>query len=476
MKRFKNILIAFFIGILVFGTNPIKSNAANATVTLSADKSTVVVGNYVTYTVKISSTSLLGSIVYKFNYDTSKLTLVSGTLNNAVVFKGTEKTATYTFKFKAKASGSANVSFIINEALDWDGNKLTVNSTTSKTTKIITQAELEASYSKNNYLSSLNVDGYDITPVFNKNTLEYSLTVENDVRKINISANKEDSKSSVEGAGSHDLIEGLNKIEVKVTAQNGSTRTYKLNITVKELAPIVVEINGAQYNVVRKKELLTSPNSKYEESIIKINEEEVPAFVNNTTGVTLVGLKDEDGNIKLYSYDGNSYNLYNEFSSQKIIITEEVTTNIPNGYIKTKLKIDDTEVNAYQKEDDVNFYLIYATNIENGVSNFYQYDSKEKTFQLYNDYADKRNDELEENKKNYEYIIIALGSLLVITYLVILVTTIKSIGQKRKKKENFREEKETEGVIYEKIEQNNDSDDKIEENISEKEKKRKKKK
>ena len=38
----------------------------------------------------------------------------------------------------------------------------------------------------------------------------------------------------------------------------------------------------------------------------------VPAFKSDITGYTLVGLKDEDGNVDLYRRTDNGYKLYNQ--------------------------------------------------------------------------------------------------------------------------------------------------------------------
>ena len=42
-----------------------------------------------------------------------------------------------------------------------------------------------------------------------------------------------------------------NKIEVVVTAQNGSTKTYTIEVTVKDLNPITVQVDGKNYTVVK---------------------------------------------------------------------------------------------------------------------------------------------------------------------------------------------------------------------------------
>ena len=458
--------VAFFASSLVV-------NAASLKVTVTANSNRVVVGDTVTYTVTLSSSEHLGSIRYNFGYDSNKLTHLSGTLNAAPVFDGSKKSVSYTFKFRAKSSGTANVSFNIYEAVDWNANNFSYTSTTSKSTTIITQAQLESSYSKNNYLSKLSIDGFELNPGFSKDKLEYSLSVENDVRSINVSGSKEDSKSTVSGLGKHDLVEGINKIDIVVTAQNGSSRTYVLNVTVKELTPIKVEVEGNTYSVVRKKEQLVSPNSNYKDTVIKINDEEIPAFVNEVTDTTLVGLKDEEGKVNLYIYKDDKYTKYKEFSFESIIVTEANIDEIPDGFVETSIKINDEEVKAYKSDDYSDYYLVGATNISTGEKNLYQYNPKENTIQLFNYSLLNKISDLKDENTNYIYIIIGLGILLIITYLAILISCIKNkkkdTNSKKRSKISKNKQKITEND--KEIESNDEKDDKIIEDISKKSKK-----
>lgn len=65
---------------------------------------------------------------------------------------------------------------------------------------------------------------------FNKDTVAYQIALGNEVESINISANAEDKKSKVELKENLTLKEGSNVTEIKVTAENGTTKTYKLTI------------------------------------------------------------------------------------------------------------------------------------------------------------------------------------------------------------------------------------------------------
>lgn len=447
-KKKKNILYSL-IAIFTFFFAISKTNAATLNVNISSSSSRVVVGNTVTYTVTVSSSEYLGSLQYNFSYDSSKLTLTSGTLNAAPYYDGTKKSASYSFSFRAKASGTATVKFNIYQAVAWNEKNFSYNSTTSKSTTIITQEQLQASYSKNNYLSSLKVKDYKISPTFNKNTSNYTLTVENDVKSITISGSKEDSTSSVTGLGKHSLKEGTNKIKIVVTAQNGDSRTYTLNVTVKELTPIVVKVDEQEYNVVRKKEELKKPNDIYEDTTIKIDKEEVPAFINKNTNTTLVGLKDKDGVINLYKYkDDNNYELYKEYSFDSLIVTASNGKEIPTGYVKTTIKINDQEIEAYKDKNNSDFYIFSGINIKTGEENIYQYNKKENTLQILNDSIQKLSndiDKLKEEKRNYLYVIIGLGIFLIITYLVVLISMIRS-NNKAKLKRKLEVQKKIEEI------------------------------
>ena len=287
---------------------------------------------------------------------------------------------------------------------------------------------------KNNNLKSLSIEGYQLSPTFNKNTLEYNVEVPNDVTKVKINATKEDSTASIQGTGEREVSEGKNKLEIKVTAQNGSVKTYVINVIVKELDPIKVKVDNEEFNVVRKESQITAPNTTFTKTTIKINDLEVPAFENKKLGYILVGLKNQDGDIALYIYDEkeNTYTPYLEynFKSSIICIIDDID-KIPKGYKEVKVKIDDKNVTAYQKNKKSKFYLFYGINVETGKENLYVYDSEEKTVQRYNDEEINIEDD-NTNEEIYQYVIIGLGSLLIVTYLVLLISLINNSRKKKR--------------------------------------------
>ena len=77
-------------------------------------------------------------------------------------------------------------------------------------------------------LASLIVEGYDIG--FDKNTLSYTLTVENDIETLDISAVAEDKNDAVK-IGEYVLEEGrISAIEITVTDEEGHCNVYTLNV------------------------------------------------------------------------------------------------------------------------------------------------------------------------------------------------------------------------------------------------------
>lgn len=103
--------------------------------------------------------------------------------------------------------------------------------TTKKETKTTTKSTV-VSESGNAYLSSLTIEGIQFD--FDKDTLEYDIDVDNELSFINIQGNVEDATSTINGLGKYEISEGKNSFKVVVTAKDGSSNIYSLNINRKE--------------------------------------------------------------------------------------------------------------------------------------------------------------------------------------------------------------------------------------------------
>ena len=92
------------------------------------------------------------------------------------------------------------------------------------------EKEEEEEKSSNKNLSSLSIEGVEMTPEFKKETTQYTATVDGDVTELKIDAKAEDSKAKVTVEGNENLQEGDNVIKVKVTAEDNTTRTYFITV------------------------------------------------------------------------------------------------------------------------------------------------------------------------------------------------------------------------------------------------------
>lgn len=94
--------------------------------------------------------------------------------------------------------------------------------------------------SPNNKLNGLGVEGFTLTPTFNRDTYSYDLIVDHSVSNVTVSASAIDSKASVRGNGNVSLSSGINDISVVVRAENGTERTYTIHV--------VRQAGGPTYN------------------------------------------------------------------------------------------------------------------------------------------------------------------------------------------------------------------------------------
>lgn len=110
------------------------------------------------------------------------------------------------------------------------GNVKNMSNNSSSVKQSNEQTEI-ATYngSSNNYLSSLKINGVQLTTDFNKEKTTYFATVEN-METIKVTANAEDSNSKVAITGTS-LKSGSNKVLISVTAENGDVRYYRIYVT-----------------------------------------------------------------------------------------------------------------------------------------------------------------------------------------------------------------------------------------------------
>lgn len=240
MKKYLKIALV----ILLFS---ITTNVKAFSTTLSGDRQINENATF-TITVGVNDASNLWGFRAPINYDSSKLTLVSSTglngfgvavgssfvADNSSGVNGSKSVATLTFKATSNFKVNESTTISLGSAEGSDGESTITGSGSSITISIA------APKNSNNNLASLNIAGYNID--FSKDKTSYQLTVEYDVTSIAISASAEDSKANISGIGTKELNLYSNAFNIVVTAENGSRKTYTIEVIRKDIAGNIKEL------------------------------------------------------------------------------------------------------------------------------------------------------------------------------------------------------------------------------------------
>ena len=454
MKNKKTIIgILIFLFTILFNLDTLK---AGCTISVSAPSSVKTGSNF---NVSVTVPSNSGSWEYTLSYDSSKVKLVSGNLKVVGVY-GDSRTSSYTFKSIAEGSASfkaVNASIYdynsVEECYSGSGTaNVNMSSVANNIKGSVANAD-KTEKSNDNNLKNLSVDSYELSPKFSKDILEYNINVASSVEKIKVDAEKNDTKAKISGIGEIEVKEGLNKIEVVVTAENGDTKTYTINVTVEEKNPINVKVNGKKYVVVRKEEDIKNIPANFKKTTIKIGSEDVPAYVNKKINITLVALKDEKDNVKLFIYEKRNYKeLYYMSNGVTNLILLDAPKNLLYVYNKVNFKYNSINYKGYKyiPYSNKDEYLIYGVNLDTNKKNFYIYDSNINGFIKYS-----KKDLLKDN------LLTVLGLLLGLIIFIWIIKVLRKIFtskrkkverlnkkiEKLKKEDDFEEDDDEEPVI-----------------------------
>lgn len=244
MKDFINNKISFLILSFFLFLCPLVVNATGTATTGFSGNSSVYVGNTIDITLYVGSVSGttnnggLAAFGGNLSYPSNLLELVSTSslapfnvelVNNKFGGFGANTITGYSnimkLTFRAKATGSATISYTGSSQPDASASPVTI----SGCSKTVTIANPPSS---NNNLSSLSVSSGSLN--FNKNTTSYTVNVDTNVTSVNISASAEDSSASITGTGTKNLNYGNNTFSITVTAPSGDKKTYTVTVNRKD--------------------------------------------------------------------------------------------------------------------------------------------------------------------------------------------------------------------------------------------------
>lgn len=226
------------------------SVSASCTVSASASVKEVIIGNTVKITFTFKGSGVIGAADAVVEYDNAKLSYTGYTSSlgnddvnpagqiikfSAFDAKSTATVCTLTFSFKALAVGTAKIELRSSDIGDSDG--LSLGAPTASVT-VTVKAKPEEKLSSDCSLKDLQPPaGTKFDQKFAPGTLNYTCTVPYTVDKFPLEPITNHAKAKVEYIGSYILKVGTNTRQVRVTAEDGTTRTYTVTITRKAADP-----------------------------------------------------------------------------------------------------------------------------------------------------------------------------------------------------------------------------------------------
>lgn len=412
------------------------STFAAPSVSVSADQSNPAVSDTVTISVKTSEPeddSVAPQI--QLTYDATILEYVGSDVEcggggGSLSIPSTSAS----IQFKTLAQGSANIK--VEAQLSEDGESPTVGSTT-----ITVGGAQNANLSSDATLRALSVNPGTLSPNFSPAVTNYTIAVDASVENITVSGGVTDDNAQITAAsGFKNLSEGENQAIITVTAENGSSLTYKFAIyrggevpesaleeeTASEETQEPVETpateeedqanpnvstgattagagvggfsggavtfskNNVTYQVTQSFDTNLMPKG-CTKTTISIQGQSVEGITFEPAGISAVyAISGSNGNGDFYIYNptDNSYCLFAQIpmANDSFVIPLSNSQDVV-GFYKTELPWNNNGLLAYQASESKaaeakDFYLLYAVN-ENGDSGYYLYDAGMGTCQRY---------------------------------------------------------------------------------------------
>lgn len=433
---------------------------AAGTVAVTADKSSVAIGENVNITVQTSTPEDPATAPeVSVTYNSDILSFVScdveygGGGGGLLTFSGESAVITFT----AAQTGSVNVA--AEAIIDDDGANPAAGAVA-----VTVGAGGQEGLSSDATLYVLEMNPGEMVPAFSSDVTDYKIIIDHNVTDITVSGAVSDPGAQITAAsGFKNLKEGTNQAVITVTAADGTTLTYHFTIergegtaaqeetqqedsqqeeTQQESEQtsngLSVTIDGANYTVqsVLPEELLPAGCVKTTSSY---NSHPVEAALFEKGGLTLLYALEEGGESgEFFVYNEGTgklqffvqiYNIENRF-----IVPIEAQDNPPAQFKAEKMQWNNSYLPAFVLADTSvanadAFYLLYAVSNE-GERGFYLYDAMEGTYQRFLNYTGAKtvsvSGETEGIGKKAVIVIAVLVILLIGAILLIVNMVIKN--------------------------------------------------
>lgn len=443
MKRIKKLTMIIMAVMLLAGSLGMPSLTAYAASTATFSVSgggTATQGKTVSITVSVSGSDIMSYAKVSVNYDANVLEYQSGADSGgsgrvSILFDCGEgaKSASRTLTFKAKNVGTSSVSLDTAEATTMGSATVMpemMSPAIGGAASVTVAAPVQAS--SDSHIGKMEISPGKLNPAFNKDVFKYSVEVENNVKKVTVSASAAHEKAVIASVkGGSNLKVGQNTITVTCKAENGNTSTYTIIVTRKEgegtteptqpstAAPeepetpteeLTVNINGVDWLVSQNFKENAIP-SGFEEALISYQGTEVKGAKFSKGDLYLIYLTDmekKNGSFFMY-YPGTGtieemVKLSFMEGTYVIFLSPEQYDGVPEELTETSFAMEDKNLRGWQlkgagdtaegeKEsesltlagvsaDISQFYFVYGMNQE-GNTGWYTIDTQENTIQRF---------------------------------------------------------------------------------------------
>ena len=445
MYKLKKFLAGFLVLCLTLIWLPGTTMAAGGTIRFSDPSGDV--GSSVNVSVRVTSSGgAIGSAKITLQYDPSALefkgggnaTGGSGGVRLVGYGDGSTKMLNYSLSFKILKAGTHKISVASCDAVNADEEALNLSSGSASVTGKSTGNDdnendkpsddngEDGERSDNTRLSSLQISPGKLSPQFSPEVTSYKTTVDKDVKDIAISAVPESKSANTSVEGATDLKEGSNQVTITVTAENGASTTYIILVNrggkkeeneAKPMDGLKLNMGGKvmEFSADFKADMIPKG---FEKTTLTFNDQQILGL-KASKGEMLLGylIDQESGKGHFYICNTSMTEFYPFVQimagENKFVIPMPLDENwhSPEGFQPSELDLDEQKLSVYQAQEEdekeigqvgflepmtvhakgsqdsvavakSDFYLMYAMN-EQGETNWYLYDSKEKTVQRY---------------------------------------------------------------------------------------------
>lgn len=471
-KLLENFRILALIICLIFPFYTIDVYAAGMSV--SANTSSVNVGESFTVTVTLSEAA--GG---PFNVS------ISGPGEQTSNIASWIDSSSASFTVKAVAAGAITVNVrgtIADFAVtpkEWDASgAVTVNSVAPQTNTPNTPNTPETPQTPNTQtpttptvkksndasLASLSVSEGSLSPEFSASTTDYTVAAGADATKISIDASANDANARVSGAGEKDLKPGKNEFTISCTAEDGTVRNYVIVVNVDETPTVFTNYDNKKLGVVRDISSVSKP-AGFEEITATLEGQEIPAWKNSLSGISIVYLIDEANEKNFYLYDEATKSVTSIYKPMALLGKNVAVIDVPSelqtkaNMIFGEVEVDGIKLPGWTFEETSlsNYAVIYVMD-ENGKLSYYLYEKTENSLQLYANTAPITQDAyqalLDEHDSALQLRMWLIIALLVSNILAIILLVAIMINKQKKRKQQIERrthitklEKEEDNVV-----------------------------